>query len=150
MNARTLKDGTDALHVRTHATDVAPADRYGTLIEPATLRVQRVLPGPIERVWSHLADGELRRKWLASGTMDPKAGSTFELVWRNDELTTPPGRRPEGFGATHSMQSRIVDFDPPRRLEFTWGEGTVTFELEPQGARVLLTLTHTRLQDDGM
>jgi uncharacterized protein YndB with AHSA1/START domain len=123
---------------------------YGSLIEPATLRIQRVLTGPIDRVWAYLTDGELRRQWLAAGPMEMKVGTTFELVWRNDELTNPPGTKPAGFGSEHRMESRITEFDPPRRLAYTWGEGTVTFELEPQGPRVLLTLTHTRLPDREM
>src|SRR5262249_55047990 len=70
----------------------APASRdaYGTLIEPTTLKIQRLLPGPIERVWAYVTDSELRRKWLAAGKMEMKTGSSFELVWRNDELTNPP------------------------------------------------------------
>ncbi|MEA2986353.1 MAG: hypothetical protein QOD94_2607 [Alphaproteobacteria bacterium] len=45
----------------------------------------------------------------------------FELVWRNDELTHPPGQRPPGFSDEHRMQSRITELDPPHRLAFTWG-----------------------------
>ena len=48
-------------------------DVYGTLIEPTTLKIQRMLPGPIERVWAYLTDSELRRKWLAAGA-DGDAG----------------------------------------------------------------------------
>ena len=59
--------------------------------EPSTLRIQRLLPGPIERVWAYLTESELRRKWLAAGEMEMKVGAPFELVWRNDELTDPPG-----------------------------------------------------------
>ena len=92
----------------------------GTLIEPTTLKIQRMLPGPIERVWAYLTDSELRRKWLAAGKMEMKAGSSFELVWRNDELTDPPGNKPEGFGDEHRMESRIVELDPPRKISFTW------------------------------
>ena len=128
--------------------DVATASAYGELIEPTTLRIQRILPGPIERVWDYLTKSDLRRKWLASGDMLPMAGSEFELTWRNDELSDPPGKRPEGFGAQHSMKSRIITFDPPRRLAHTFGEhGEVTYELEPAGQRVLLTLVHRRLPD---
>ena len=71
-------------------------DAYGTLTEPATLTLQRLLPGPIARVWAYLTDGELRRQWLAAGTMEEKVGAPVEFVWRNDELTDPPGERPEG------------------------------------------------------
>ncbi len=46
------------------------------------------------------------------------------------------------------MPSRITELDPPRRLAFTWaGSGDVSFELEPKGDRVLLTVTHRRLPD---
>ena len=40
-------------------------DAYGVLTEPTTLTIQRLLPGPVERIWSYLTDSELRRKWLA-------------------------------------------------------------------------------------
>lgn len=30
--------------------DIASPSAYGTLIEPATLKIERMLPGPIERV----------------------------------------------------------------------------------------------------
>ena len=44
-------------------------DPYGRLIEPATLKIERLLPGPIERVWAYLTESDLRRQWLASGEM---------------------------------------------------------------------------------
>jgi len=121
-------------------------DVYGELIEPTTLKIQRLLPGPIERVWAYLTDSDLRRKWLAAGEMNLQAGAPFELVWRNDELTDPPGQKPEGFGDEHRMQSRITELDPPRKLAITWNDsGDVSFELEPKGADVLLTVIHRRL-----
>jgi len=124
----------------------ASRDAYGTLIEPTTLKIQRLLPGPIERVWAYLTDSDMRRKWLAAGKMELKVGAPFEFVWRNDELTTPPGNKPEGFGEEHRMQSRITELDPPRKITFTWNDsGDVTIELEQKGKDVLLTLIHRRL-----
>ena len=109
-------------------------DAYGELIEPTTLKIQRLLPGPIERVWAYLTDSDLRRQWLASGAMDLQPGAPFELTWHNDELSDPPGQKPEGFGSEHKMQSAITELDPPRRLAFTWNNtGGVSFELEPKG-----------------
>jgi uncharacterized protein YndB with AHSA1/START domain len=123
-------------------------DAYGVLTEPTTLMLQRLLPGPIERVWSYLTQGELRRQWLAAGPMELKAGATFELVWRNDELTDPPGQRPPDFGAEHRMQCRVLEVAAPRRLVFSWGvSAEVDFALEPQGDEVLLTLMHRRVTD---
>ena len=126
----------------------AAPDAYGVLTEPATLKIQRLLPGPIERVWAFLTESELRRKWLAAGKMEMKVGAPFEFVWRNDELNNPPSRRPAGFDEEKRMQSRITELDPPRKLAFTWeNSGHVSFELEPKGEQVLLTLIHRRLPD---
>ena len=33
-------------------TMLATPDDYGALIEPATVKIERLLPGPIERVWA--------------------------------------------------------------------------------------------------
>ncbi|QGM93538.1 SRPBCC family protein [Methylocystis rosea] len=129
-------------------TDLATPNAFGALTEPATLTIERLLPGPIERVWAYLTESELRRKWLAAGPMEMKVGAPFEFVWRNDELTDPPGQRPPDFGDEHRMQSRITEVDPPRKLAFAWqGSGDVSFELEPRGDHVLLTVIHRRLPD---
>jgi uncharacterized protein YndB with AHSA1/START domain len=121
---------------------------YGALTEPATLKIERLLPGPIERVWAYLTDSELRRKWLAAGQMEMMVGAPFELIWRNDELTEPAGQRPQGFGEEHRMQSRITALEPPRKLAIAWqGSGDVSFELEPKGDQVLLRVIHRRLPD---
>lgn len=125
---------------------LAPTSAYGQFDAEATLRLQRRLPGPIERVWSYLADGELRRQWLAAGELPAQAGGSLELVWRNDELGDPPGQRPEGFGAEHRMVCRVTALEPPHRLAFTWdGTGEVNIELAPDVDAVLLTLTHQRV-----
>lgn len=129
-------------------TRTATLDAYGVLTEPATLEIQRLLPGPIDRVWAYLTESDLRRRWLASGDMEMRVGAPFEFVWRNDELSEPQGQRPDGFSEEHRMESRITELDPPRRIAFTWnGSGDVSFDLEPKGDEVLLTVTHRRLPD---
>jgi len=125
-----------------------PVAVHGRLSEPTTLEIRRLLPGPIERCWAHLTESELRRKWLAAGDMTLQVGAPFEFIWRNDELTDPPGRRPDGFDAESRMIGEILAVDPPRLLTFAWpGVGEVTFTLEPAGAKVLLTVIHRRLPD---
>lgn len=129
-------------------TDLATLDAYGVLTEPATLKIQRRLPGPIERVWAYLTESDLRRQWLAAGPMEMKVGAPFEFVWRNDELTNPPGQRPPGHSEEHRMEGRITELDPPRKLAITWGStGGVSFELESRGNDVLLTVIHRRVTD---
>ena len=128
--------------------DLATLNAYGVLTEPDTLTIQRLLPGPIERVWAYLTESDLRRQWLAAGKMEMSVSAPFEFVWRNDELTDPPGERPPGYSEEHRMQSRITELDPPRRIAFTWRDsGNVSIELEPMGTKVLLTLIHRRLPD---
>ena len=127
---------------------VTTIDPYGVLTEPATLRIKRLLPGPVERVWAYLTEENLRRQWLCAGKMELKDGAPFEWVWRNDELTSPAGDRPEGFDEEKRMQGRITEIHAPYRLAYDWpGVGHVTFDLEPQGKDVLLTVTHTRIPD---
>ncbi len=132
-------------------TDNSTIDAYGRLIEPDTLTIQRLLPGPIQRIWSYLTDSDLRAKWLASGEMETKAGAAFELVWRNGELTDPPGRKPADFGDEHRMDCTVIAADAPRRLAFTWGANSeVSIDLEEKGNDVLLTLVHRRIPDRDM
>lgn len=125
-------------------------DPFATLREDpasggATLVLQRWLPGPAARVWRYLTDADLRAKWLASGVMVQEAGAPFTLTWRNDRLSAPDDPRPEGFAAEQSMDSRVTAIDPGRSLTFTWGKGTVTFDLLEKGDRTRLTITHTGL-----
>lgn len=131
--------------------DTATIDAWGVLTEPATLTLKRLLPGPIERVWAYLTESDLRRKWLAAGTMDLKVGAPFAFVWRNGELNDPPAAPPAGFPEEHRMASRITELDPPHRISFAWaGTGDVTFLLDEQGTEVLLTVIHRRIEDRDM
>lgn len=131
-------------------TELATLGAYGELIEPATLKIERMLPGPIERIWAYLTESDMRKKWLAAGEMQLKPGTTFELVWRNDELSDPPSRRPDGSPEESRKECRMVAADPPHKLVFIFAEyGEVTFTLEPKGKEVLLTMIHRRIPDRG-
>ena len=128
--------------------DMTHASPYGTITEPLALTIQRKLPGPIDRIWAYLTESDLRRQWLASGTMPGEAGAPFPLTWRNAELATSPEGRPEGFPEEHSMESEVLVFEPPHLLVFAWPpQGEVSFELRAVGNDVLLTLTHKRISD---
>jgi uncharacterized protein YndB with AHSA1/START domain len=135
-----------AAQARPVVSAVQSTNTYGTLVDASTVRIERRLPGPIERVWSYITDSELRRQWLASGEMELKPGAKFELVWRNDNLAEPGDERPEGMSKDHRATCEILEVDPPHKLRYLWPEaGEVTFELKPEGKDVLLTLTHRRL-----
>ena len=132
-------------------SEQATLSDYGVSPAPATVRLERMLPGPIERVWAYLTESDLRGQWLATGDMDLRVGGKVELVWRNDELTGRLEDRPEGFPEEHRMESTVTKLDPQRLLAIGWNGGSeVTFELAPRGGEVLLTVTHSRLPDRGM
>lgn len=129
-------------------TDTVTRGAFGERIDPAAVRLERMLPGPIERVWAFLTESDLRGQWLATGDMDLRVGGTVDLTWRNDELTGHREARPAGVQALHRQESQVIRVEPPRLLSFGWAGGSdVTFELEPRGEEVKLTVTHRRARD---
>ena len=123
---------------------------FGVVTEARTLRIRRMLPGPIERVWAYLTESDKRGRWLASGPMELRVGGKVELTFRNTELSShgepAPDKYKEYEGAGFS--GHVTRCEPPRLLSYTWGDHSeVTFELSPEGESVLLVLTHRRLPD---
>lgn len=125
---------------------------YATIAGPNTVRLERLLPGPIERVWAYLTEADKRAKWFAGGPMDLRPGGRVDLKFRHADLSAEktPSEKYKAYNEGHSLQARVIACDPPRLLTFTWGDeagkdGEVTFELTPRGADVLLIVTHRRL-----
>jgi uncharacterized protein YndB with AHSA1/START domain len=79
-------------------------NEYGVVIEPRTVRFERVLPGPIERVWSYLTDSEKRGKWLASGPMELRVGGRVDLKFHNAKLSAKAEPTPERFKKFEGVQ----------------------------------------------
>ena len=71
--------------------------KLGTSPEPATVRLERLLPGPIERVWAYLTEADKRATWFAGGVFDLRVGGKANLYF--DHSTSrrrkPPRRRYE-------------------------------------------------------
>jgi uncharacterized protein YndB with AHSA1/START domain len=135
---------------------LTPHGAPGEVVEPGTIRFERLLPGPVERVWEFLADSDKRSKWLAWGELEPKVGSEFTLRFHHAELSANQAPVPEKWKAIkngHVSNHRITRFEPPRVLAFSWGDGVdgaseVTFELTSLSSDwTLLVLTHRRLAD---
>jgi uncharacterized protein YndB with AHSA1/START domain len=122
---------------------------YATLADRSTLVIQRLLPGPVDRLWRYLTDSNLRQRWFASGDMQLTPGAALDLEWRNDALSEKGDRRPDGFSEVMRMSSQVLAVEPFKELSIAWGDGSVTFTLAPRGDRVLLTITHTGLQTEG-
>jgi uncharacterized protein YndB with AHSA1/START domain len=131
-------------------SDTATLARYGLSPEPNALVIERLLPGPLERVWAYLTESDRRRRWLAAGEMELRLGGRVDLVWRNDTLTGHAEMRPEGQPGECRMAGSITRLEPPCLLAFTWGEeGEVTFALAAEDDSVRLTVTHRRLRTRG-
>lgn len=127
-------------------------DAYGEATDARTVRFERLLPGPVERLWAYLTEPEKRARWLASGPMDLRAGGKAPLFFRHSDFADDP--IPSRYasmkdGVTSDLT--VVDVDPPRLLVLTWPEAgspsEVTFELFPKGNKVALVVTHRRLPD---
>lgn len=120
-------------------------------IDPATLRMERLLPGSPERVWSYLTDGDKRRQWFSGGTSITGVGQTATLHFRHKDFadTPAPERWKEMDQEGFRSEVEVLTFDPPKRLSYTWPEGDnvseVTFELTPEGKDTRLVLTHRRI-----
>jgi uncharacterized protein YndB with AHSA1/START domain len=128
---------------------------YGVITGSDTVRFERVLPGPIERVWAYLTESEKRGKWLAGGDMELRVGGRVELRFHHASLNAhaePPPEQYKKYEAGHAHFGRVTQCDPPRLLSFIWDveaptSSEVTFALTPRGGDVLLVLTHRRLAD---
>ncbi|HKL19771.1 MAG TPA: SRPBCC family protein [Halalkalibaculum sp.] len=131
-------------------------ESYGIFTEPGTIRFERLLPGPIEKVWAYLTESGKRGKWLASGKMELRTGGRVELIFNHKNLSPHPDPIPEKykeFDEVSTMQGVITNFDPPSLLSYTWGEESgvdseVTFELTEEADDVRLVLTHRKIGDD--
>lgn len=126
----------------------------GNQTAPGTLRVERTLPAPIDRVWTYLVDPDKRATWLAGGTMARQPGGVFDLRFEHTKLTDEEApERFAGYRKPHLQQSKLLRMEAPTLLTISWDEGganasEVSFELTPQGDdSTRLVLTHRRLAD---
>jgi uncharacterized protein YndB with AHSA1/START domain len=103
------------------------------------VRLERVLPGPIERVWEHLINTKLLHAWFGEkSNIEPRQGGAVRLM--------------DGH-----IRGVVTQWQPPRRLSYTWNvfapgdppdavsaypESYLMLTLEPRGEEVLLVLTH--------
>ena len=124
---------------------------YATRLAPDAIRLERLLPGPIERVWAFLTESDKRARWLAAGEIELKTGGKVELSFDHARIShepTPAKYRDMPMGFT----GKVMRCDPPRLLAFSWMEShgsqsEVTFELAERADKVLLTITHRKLED---
>jgi len=120
--------------------------------DPLSLRLERVIAAPPERVFDAWTTPELLAKWfgpsdaipLVSAEVDARVGGSYRL-----ELADPSGARHVVFGVYRAVER-------PRLLSMSWAwespgwkdrESRVTVEFAPEGDGTRLVLTHVKLLD---
>ena len=126
---------------------------YGEVLDKETVRFERLLPGPIERVWSYLIDADKRARWLCGGETELEVGGNVDLIFQNAKLSGQADiERPEKYKDLPEkilFTGTVTRCEPPHVLAHSWDfedtSSEVCYELTEQGDDVLLVLTHTRL-----
>lgn len=114
---------------------------------PDTIRLERLLDAPPGMVWRYLTEAALRQQWFMGGT-DATGVGEFDLKVDHDKLSDEDVPYPDSYAAFKGAvwTEKVTRFEPPRLLEtsFQGGKnGTVTYELFPEGEKTRLVLTHS-------
>ena len=124
-------------------------DSHAEATAADTIFIERLLPGPIERLWSYVTEPDLRAQWLAGGETDAQEGGRIELRFNHADLSsekTPPAAYVD-YNCEIVFEGKVLRCEPPHHFAFTWGDGSeVAFALsEAENDMVRLAITHTRL-----
>lgn len=125
---------------------------YGETTEGGALRFVRLVPGPIERVWSFFAEPEKRALWLAGGEIGQTPGAKVTFAFDHARITphaddVPPEKY--AYAGNETMTGTIIIFDPPSHMVFSWpGHGSDMTEVsvrlsEAGNNKVRLELVHS-------
>src|SRR5260370_27636085 len=114
-------------------------DTSAAFLKVPGARLERLLPGPIGRVWEHLTNTKLLHVWFGDkSSIEPRQGGAVRLM--------------DGH-----IRGVATQWQPPQRLSYTWNvfapgdapnavsaypESYLMLTLEPRGDEVLLVLTH--------
>lgn len=129
-------------------------NEYGELLDESTVKFERMLPGPIERVWSYLTQSDKRALWLCGGDVETAKDGHVDMHFHNMSLSSDEDiPRPEKYSDRPekvSFVGKVTHCEPPNVLEHTWEFGDesslVRYELTEQGSKVRLVLIHHRLE----
>jgi uncharacterized protein YndB with AHSA1/START domain len=100
----------------------------------------------VEKLWHALTDGDFtERYWFGHRVAsDWKPGSTYSFT----------------KSGANTIEGNVLSIDPPKQLVYSWnacspetkGErvSRVTFDLEPRGKVIKLTVTHDNLDPTGV
>jgi uncharacterized protein YndB with AHSA1/START domain len=95
------------------------------------VRFERYYPRSIDRVWSALTEPARLADWMGVARVEPHVGGRYDLM----------------LDGPHPMTGRILVWEPPHVLEFTFcnthaPDSTVRYELTAEGDGARLIFTH--------
>lgn len=116
-----------------------------------SLTIVRIVRAAPEKVFAHWTDPALMQLWfcpegvvLRSVETDARPGGRFRIVMQEKD-----------DGEVHDVSGTYREFDPPRRLVFSWAwitmperESLVALDFRPVEGGTELTLTHSQFADE--
>jgi uncharacterized protein YndB with AHSA1/START domain len=121
---------------------------YGQIVNSHTVRFERLLSGPIERVWDHITGPDGIALWLfADSSFQLRTGGLINL-----KFATPD---PEN-GHEYRVRGTVSECAAPRLIAYSWIEtstdltSSVRFEIETIGSEVKLIVTHSYVSPEFM
>lgn len=93
------------------------------------LRFERLLPKSVETVWRAVTDPVELRSWFPTRIEIDAWNVGASMTHHFDEHDIDP------------LPGTVLEWEPPRRVSFTWGEDTISFELTPASGGTVFVLT---------
>ena len=85
-----------------------------------TIRFERRLAHPPEKVWRSLTERKYLRRWFPSDVFGEwKKGAKLDFTFKD--------------GEADPMEGEVLSVEYPRLLEYRWGESILRFELTAEG-----------------
>ncbi|MDE1466879.1 SRPBCC family protein [Aurantiacibacter sp. D1-12] len=125
---------------------------YGRLVTLDTMEFRRIFPAPPEKVWEFWVDPEKRKLWFCGGSTDGREGGELVFAFDHTRLSESPPPQKYACEEVAEHNARILAWDPPHRLAFTWFEsqGDMSSEVDvrftaTEDGQTELHLVHTGL-----
>jgi uncharacterized protein YndB with AHSA1/START domain len=119
-----------------------------------TLRFERRLAHPPEKVWRALTDNAELMHWFPAEIRgDRQQGAKLKFVFHqagaqvDSEVSKKMAAEQQSYESS-PMAGEMTVYEPPRTLEYTWDGEVLRWELKPQDGHTLLVFTHT-FEDEG-
>jgi uncharacterized protein YndB with AHSA1/START domain len=103
----------------------------------STLRFDRVIGHPRDRVWRAVTDPDELKAWFPTAVIyEPRVGAPMQF----------------DFGGQHGLDvwpGEVLEWYPPRVFAFAWAKDVLRFELSDEGDATRLVFTHSFAHEPG-